>query len=121
MKLAAATVGGRVYVQVCHREGRLLITGLSREGVNLEGDGALKIVVHRPGGLSIRVGRQHAFDYEHGRVQSLASDVILSSGPVREALEAAALACNLSTFGVDRYLEVVSLLVATLSAHGSGG
>lgn len=121
VKLAAATTNGRVFVQVSLEEGRLVITGLAREGVNLEGDRALKIVVQKPGGLSIRVGRHHALDYEHGHVQSLASDVILTGGPVRRALERAASACGLPSSARGRYLDAVRLLVAKLSAHGSGG
>ncbi|MEI8254131.1 MAG: response regulator [Deltaproteobacteria bacterium] len=121
VKLAAATTSGAVFVQVCHRDGRFVITGLSHEGVNLEGDPSLKIVVHRPGGLSIRMGRHHVLDYEHGHVQSLASGVILSGGPVRSALELASAGCGLPPSAAHRYLDVVGRLVAKLSSHGSGG
>jgi len=121
VKLAAATIGGRVFVQVCHRDGRLMITGLSREGVNLEGDRAMKLVVHRAGGLSIRVGPQHVLDYERGHVLSVASSVILAGGPVRRALALASSSCGLPPAALARYLDAVGLLVANLSAHGGGG
>ncbi len=121
VKLAAATVGGRVFVQVCQREGQLVITGLSREGVNLEGDRALKLVVQKPGGLSILIGRQQIIDYEHGHVQALATNVILSRGPVCAALELASSASGLPPHAVNWYLEAVSQLVMSLSTHGSGG
>ena len=121
VKLAAATTNGRVFVQVCYRDGRLLVTGLAREGVNLEDDTALKIVVDRPGGLSIRMGRQYVLDYEHGHVQSFASGVILEGGPVRSALELASARCGLPPVAAPRYLEIVRQLVGKLSAHGSGG
>ncbi len=121
VRLAAATVGGRVFVQVCQRHGQLVITGLSREGVNLEGDRALKLVVQRPGGLSILVGRRHVIDYERGHVQALATNVILSDGVVRAALEFASSGSGLPPQAIDRYLEAVSLLVMSLSMHGAGG
>lgn len=122
VKLAAAITNGREYVQVARCDGRLVVTGLAREGVNLEGDAALKLVVERPGGLSIRMGRHHLLDYEHGRVQSLAtSSVIFSGGPVRRALEDASESAGLPTSGAGRYLDVVRRLVAKLSAHGRGG
>jgi CheY-like chemotaxis protein len=121
VKLAAASVGSRVFVRVCHREGELVILGLSREGVNIEGDRALKIVVPKAGGLSFRVGRHHLLDYEHGHVQSVAADVILAAGPVRNTLARAASGSGLPKLALERYLETVAQLVATLSAHGSGG
>ncbi len=121
VKLAAATPRGRVFVQVRVQEGHLVISGLAREGVNLEGDPALKIVIHRPGGMSIRMGRYHILDYERGRVSSLGIPVILSGGPVRTALEQASTASGLPVASAGRYLDVVRQLVAKLSAHGSGG
>ena len=123
VKLSAAMgSNGRDHVQVIHDRGKQLVTGIAREGVNLEGDTALKIVVERPGGLSLRIGRQHVLDYEHGRVQSLAATrVILAGGPVRRALVGAAEACGLSHGAASRYLDVVRALVAKLSAHGRGG
>ena len=123
VKLAAAmALDGREYVQVIHDGGKLLITGIAREGVNIEGDTTLKIVVERPGGLSLRVGRHHVLDYEHGRVQAVAtSGLILAGGPVRRAFEQMARACGLGGGGVSRYLDVVRMLVAQLSAHGRGG
>jgi len=121
VKLAAATIGSRVFIEVCYEHGRLVITGLSREGVNIEGDRALKVVVQRPGGLSIRVGHRHIVDYAHGCVQALAANVVLASGPVRDALVLAATGCQVPPRGIERYLEVVDLLVARLAAHGSGG
>jgi len=122
VKLAAAMGGSvREHVQVVHDRGAALITGIAREGVNIEGDRALKIVVDRPGGLSVRMGRHHVLDYEHGRVQSLATcGVILSAGPVRRALEAAAARCGLSHVGAARYLDAVRMLIGKLSVVGFG-
>ena len=121
VKLASATTGGRTFVEVRHQDGKLFITGLAREGVNLEGDPALKMVVERPGALSIRMGRQHVLDYEYGRVQSHASRVIFAGGPVRTTLELTSAACGLPPAASAPYLNVVRQLVAKLSAHGRGG
>ncbi|HVY48748.1 MAG TPA: response regulator, partial [Minicystis sp.] len=123
VKLAATLASGREYVQVSRNDGRgLVVTGLAREGVNLQGDAALKIVVDKPGGLSIRIGRHHVLDYEHGRVQAVATAArLLSGGPVRRALERAAASAGVRAVACDRYLDVVRRLVAELSTHGRGG
>jgi CheY-like chemotaxis protein len=121
VKLAAASASERVFTEVFAREGRLVIAGLVREGVNLEGDPFLKIIVPKPGALSIRVGREHVLDYEHGRVQAGGGDVILSAGPVQGALAAAAAACGLPNDAIPAYLDAVHSLVVELSAHGRGG
>ena len=122
VKLAAASPGGREYVQVAVEDEALVVTGLAREGVNLEGDQALKIVVERAGGLSVRMGRHHVLDYEHGRVQSLVSNkFVLSGGPVRRVLERTSTRAGLPPAAAARYLDAVRMLVTKLSAHGSGG
>lgn len=120
-KLATVTTCGRSFVEVRHREGKLVITGIAREGVNLEGDLALKIVVECAGELSLRMGRHHLLDYAHGRVQSNGNRSVLVGGPVRSALERAALEAGLPLAAADRYLGIVRQMVAKLSAHGRGG
>jgi len=120
-KLATVTTGERSFVEVRQRDGKLVVTGIAREGVNLEGDLALKIVVESAGELSVRMGRHHVLDYAHGRVRSHGSRVVLAGGPVRAALERASLEAGLPPTASDRYLGIVRQLVARLSAHGRGG
>lgn len=120
-RLASVTIGERSYVEVRLRDGKLVITGIAREGVNLEGDLALKIVVESAGELSVRMGRHHVLDYAHGRVRSHGSRLVLAGGPVRAALERAVTEAGLPPTASDRYLGIVRQLVAKLSAHGRGG
>ncbi len=120
-KLATVTMGPRSFIEVRLREGKLVIMGIAREGVNLEGDLALKIVVESAGELSLRVGRHHLLDYANGRVQSHGSRLVLTRGPVRAALERAALEAGLPPTASEHYLAIVRQLVAKLSAHGRGG
>jgi CheY-like chemotaxis protein len=121
VKLAAATRSERVFTEVRCVDGRLTVTGLAREGVNLEGDPYLKVIVTKPGGLSVRSGRRHLLEYEQGRVQSVEGDGVFSRGPVRRALERSALEAGVEPGALHAYLDTVRALVAELSAHGSGG
>jgi CheY-like chemotaxis protein len=120
-KLAAVSAGGRVFVEVRCDGDDLAISGLAREGVNLEGDPFLKIVSPKPGALSLRSGRTHLLEYEHGRILGAEADVVLAPGPVRRALEASALASGVPVDVVSGYVDAVHSLVEELSAHGSGG
>jgi hypothetical protein len=100
---------------------RLAIMGLAREGMNTESDPFVKIVVSRPGGLSVRSGRDRLLEYEHGAILTGGDDVVFSEGPVRRALEATATAAGLDTSTVPDYLDSVRALVREMAAHGRGG
>ncbi len=120
VKLATATGSERVFTQVCYDGDDLVVTGLAREGINVEGDAFLKVVVPQPGALSIRVGRRHLLEYEHGHVQAPSGDVVFSQGPVRRALEEVAVAVGVEN-AVDAYLDAVRALVGEMTGHGAGG
>lgn len=120
VKLATATGSERVFTQIRFDGDELVLTGLAREGINVEGDAFLKVVVPQPGALSIRVGRRHLLEYEHGHVHSPSGDVVFSQGPVRRSLEVVAAESGVDN-AVDAYLDAVRALVGEMTGHGSGG
>jgi len=122
VKLGVATADERIFAAVRVLDaGKLAITGLAREGVNGDGDPFVKVVVSRPGGLSIRSGRDRILEYEHGAILTGGEDVVLSAGPVRRALESTAGAAGLDQDAVPDYLDTVRALVREMAAHGRGG
>src|SRR5215471_13839444 len=122
VKLAVAGGERRIYtaVQVLD-DGRLAITGLAREGVNADSDPFVKIVASRPGCLSIRSGRDLLLGYERGTVLTGGEDIVFSAGPVRRALEQAAVRAGLDEEAAPNYLDAVRSLVREMAAHGRGG
>ncbi len=121
VKLGVVTRSERMYTKVELSDRGLRVAGLTREGVNREGDPYLKIVAPRPGVLSIRRGNQALLEYEHGRVGASSEDVVLVPGVVRRALEAAALNAHLGDASIGDYLNTVRAIVREMAAHGNGG
>lgn len=122
VKLSVVTSSGdRVYTKVRLSEGRLQIVGLAREGFNYEGDPYLKVMVPKPGSLSIRTGHDRLLDYERGSVLTGGEDVAISAGPVRRALEGFARGAELTGDAVGAYLDMVRTVVREMAAHGRGG
>ncbi|MBE7485019.1 MAG: DNA integrity scanning protein DisA nucleotide-binding domain protein [Polyangiaceae bacterium] len=121
-KLAVAGLDRRIYSAVhVLDEAHLAITGLAREGLNVDRDPFLKIVAARPGCLSIRNGRDLLLGYERGAILTGGEDVLFSAGPVRLALEENARAAGLEEPGVADYLDAIRSLVREMAAHGRGG
>jgi hypothetical protein len=122
VKLAVVTAGDRMYTKVrIADDGRLEITGLSREGFNYEGDPFLEVLATRPGTLSIRRGHERLLDYERGAILTGGEDVVLAAGPVRRALETFARDEGLRGEAVADYLDVIRAVVREMAAHGRGG
>jgi len=122
VKLAVATREERLYAAVCVLDDNSLsITGLAREGVNVDGDPFLKVIASRPGGLSIRSGRHRLVEYERGSILTGGEEVVLAAGPVRRALESMARSAASEDPAIDDYLEGVRSLVREMAAHGHGG
>ena len=122
VKLAVAGVDRRIYSAVnMHPDGNLVISGLAREGFNMEPDPFVKIVASQPGCLSIRSGRDLLLAYERGTILTGGEDVLFSHGPVRRALEATARAADLDEDAVPGYVDTVCSLVHQMSLHGRGG
>jgi hypothetical protein len=122
VKLSVATLDERLYVAArLSDRGRLSIFGLAREGMNSGNDPFVKIVVPRPGGLSIRSGREHLLEYEHGTLVTGGEDVVFGGGQVRRALEATARAAGLDDDTAADYVRAVRSLVREMAAHGRGG
>src|SRR5262245_25583633 len=69
VKLAVAGADRRIYSAVnVLPDGTLAVTGLAREGFNLDPDPFVKIIAARPGCLSIRSGRDLVLAYDHGAI-----------------------------------------------------
>lgn len=121
VKLTVVTNSDRGYTKVRYSDGQFAITGLAREGFNYEGDPFLKIVVPKPGTLSIRTGHDRVLDYERGHVISGGDDVVLTAGPVRRALERFARDEGVVGDAVLDYLDMVRSVVREMASHGHGG
>jgi len=122
VKLSVATAHERMYAAVrLHDDDRLAVAGLAREGISLDADPFLKIIVPRPGGLSIRSGRDRLVEYERGAILTGGESVVLAPGPIRSALESAARAAGLDEDAIADYLGSVRALVREMVAHGHGG
>lgn len=122
VKLAAVTTDDRLFtaIRISH-EDRLVISGLAREGINLEGDPFLKIVAPRPGNLSFRNGRDRLLEYERGAILAGGENLVLSAGPLRRALEHSARLAGVEASVIPDYLDVIRALVREMAAHGRGG
>jgi len=121
VKLGVASADDRLYSAACVVDGRLALIGLAREGPSADADPFIKIVASRPGSLSVRSGRSWHVEYERGTIVTGGEDVVLTSSPVRHALELSAQAAGMEEESVTGYLDAVRALVAKLSAHGRGG
>jgi hypothetical protein len=122
VKLAAAGADTRIYSAVhILDDGELAITGLAREGFTSESDPFVKILVSKPGCLSIRSGRDLLLAYERGVILTGGEDVVFSAGPVRRALETIARTAGVDDDVVPDYLDAVRSLVREMAAHGHGG
>src|SRR5262245_9543462 len=122
VKLAVAGEDRRIYSAVSIMPDKsLVISGLAREGFNVDPDPFVKIIASRPGCLSIRSGRDLLLAYERGSILRRGEDVAFSGGPVRRALEATARAADLDEDVVPDYVEAVRSLVREMSSHGRGG
>jgi sensor domain DACNV-containing protein/DisA checkpoint controller-like protein len=122
VKLSVAGADRRTYSAVSIQpDGRLVISGLAREGFNVDPDPFVKIVASHPGCLSVRSGRDLILAYERGAVLTGGEDVVFSAGPVRRALETTARAAELDEDAVPDYVEAVRSLVREMSSHGRGG
>jgi hypothetical protein len=121
VKLAVATASDRMYTRVRYEDGKLCIDGLMREGFNYEGDPFVKVIVERPGTLSLRTGHDRLIDYERGVVLTGEQDAVLSAGPVREAMEGFARAESLEGEAALDYIDMVRAIVREMAAHGRGG
>jgi hypothetical protein len=122
VKLAVAGVDRRIYSAVnVLPEGSLVISGLAREGFDVDPDPFVKIIASRPGCLSVRSGRDLLLAYERGSILARGEDVIFSGGHVRRTLEATARAAHLDEDVVPDYIEAVRSLVREMSSHGRGG
>ena len=121
-KLAAVGADNRIYPAVHILDsGKLAITGLAREGFTSDSDPFIKILVPKPGCLSIRSGRDLLLAYERGVILTGGEDVVFSAGPVRRALETTARVAGLDDDVVPDYLDAVRALVREMAAHGRGG
>lgn len=122
VKLAVAGADRRIYSAVnIQRDRSLVISGLAREGFNVDTDPFVKIVALRPGCLSIRSGRDLLLTYERGAILTGGEGAVFSEGPVRRALETTARAADLDEDTVPDYVDTVRALVREMSSHGRGG
>jgi hypothetical protein len=122
VKLCVATVDERFYAAVRVRpEGKLDLYGLAREGVNASGDPFVKVIVPRPGGLSVRNGRDHLLEYEHGTLLTGGEDLVFAGGSARRALEVAASGAGFDDEAIPEYVDAVRALVREMASHGHGG
>ena len=122
VKLAVAGVGRRLYVAVNMQcDGTLAISGLIREGFNVDPDPFVKIIALRPGCLSIRSGGDLLLGYERGAVLTGGDGIWFATGPVRAALERMARLAGLDDDAVPDYVRTVRSLVGDMTAHGRGG
>jgi hypothetical protein len=122
VKLAVAGTDRRIYSAVnILRDGSLVISGLAREGFNVDTDPFLKIVALRPGCLSIRSGRDLLLTYERGTILTGGEGAVFSAGPVRQALEMTARAADLDDDAVPDYVDTVRALVREMASHERGG
>ncbi len=122
VKLAVAGADRRIYSAVSILpDGSLGISGLAREGFNVDPDPFVKISVSRPGSLAIRCGRDLLLAYERGVICKRCEDVAFAAGPVRRALETTARAAGLDEAVVADYVEAVRSLVREMASHGRGG
>src|SRR5262249_42274047 len=122
VKLAVAGVGRRIFTAVnVGLDGNLSITGLVREGFNVDPDPFVKIIASTPGCLSIYSGGDLLFTYERGGIIAGGEDVIFSPGLVRRAFEAMARGGGLGDDVVPDYLRAVRSLVREMAAHDRGG
>lgn len=122
VKLAVAGADRRIYSAVnILQDGSLVISGLAREGFNVDTDPFVKILALRPGCLSIRSGRDLLLSYERGTILTGGEDAVFSAGPVRRALEATARAADLDEDALPDYVDTVRALVREMSSHGRGG
>jgi hypothetical protein len=120
-KLTVAADEERIYTMVQLVGGVLAITGLAREGGTFEGDPFIKLIVPKPGGLSVRSGRERLLEYEHGSVISFAEDLLLAEGVVRTGLEEIARRDEVDRQTVPDYLYSIQAIVREMAAHGYGG
>jgi hypothetical protein len=122
VKLATASADERLFAAVSIGvDGKLAIGGLAREGYAADGDPFIRVIVSRPGCLSIRNGRSRLLEYERGVIIDGADDVLFGRGAGRAALLSSAHAAGLEPAAIDDYLHAVRELVAAMSAHGHGG
>ncbi len=122
VKLAVAGVGHRLYIAVnVLDDGTLAISGLVREGFNVDPDPFVKIIALRPGCLSIRSGGDLLLGYERGAVLTGGDGVWFATGLVRAAIERMARLAGLDDDAVPDYVRTVRSLVGDMTAHGRGG
>jgi len=122
VKLAVATSDEHVYVAVrLLDDGSLGVAGIAREGIGLDDDPFLKLVTARPGGISVRVGRDRLVEYERGMILTDGKNVVVSPGRLRSSLETAARGAGLDSETIPEYLSSVRELVHEMAAHGHGG
>jgi hypothetical protein len=122
VKLAVAGTDRRIYTAVnLLPDGRLVISGLAREGFNVDPDPFVKIIASRPGSLSIRSGSDLMLGYERGATLTGGENLVFTAGPVHRRLEAIARAAGLSEDVVPDYVRAVRALVGEMAAHGRGG
>jgi DisA bacterial checkpoint controller nucleotide-binding len=122
VKLAVAGADRRIYSAVnILRDGSLVISGLAREGFNVDIDPFVKIIALRPGCLSIRSGRDLLLTYERGTIMTGGEGAVFSDGPVRHALETTARAADLDDDAIPDYVDTVRALVREMSSHERGG
>ncbi len=121
VKLAVVTTSDRTYTRVRVTGDELSITGIAREGLNYEGDPFLKVLVPKPGTLSIRTGHDRVVDYERGAVLTGGEDVVFSAGPVRRMLESFARHEGLAGEAINDYLDMVRAIVREMAQHRRGG
>jgi len=122
VKLSVATTDERMYVAVrLLDDGSLGVAGLAREGIGLDDDSFLKLAAMRPGGLSVRSGRDRLLEYERGMILTGGDSEVVAPGPIRNSLEAAAREAGMDDETIPEYLASVRELVSEMAAHGHGG
>ena len=122
LKLAVAGADRRIFTAVhVANTGRLAITGLGREGFNVDGDPFVRIIASKPGSLSISCGRDLLIGYEHGSILTGGEDVVFEAGAVRRALETIARSASVDDATIPDYLVAVRSMVREMAAHGHGG
>jgi Probable sensor domain DACNV len=121
VKLSVVTQSDHLYARVELVGEKLFVTGIAREGVNVEEDAFVKIISPRPGVLSIRMGRERVLEYDRGVVLSGAASQVFSGGLVRRSVESLAAKANIHPETVGEYVDAVRAVVHEMSAHGRGG